>query len=145
MRRANLSRSASSWAGAFLTLLAWALSGHQAARAQCTSHSSPIVSLSVGSGTLDLGERVAPVGANEIPGRPKPCTGEMCSGRPAVPLSPATSEIRRVASWAILAVTTRIAAPDRADRHLDPGGARPIHSPTSIFHPPRHPHFTVTS
>src|SRR4051794_37611400 len=109
MRRANLGRSARSCAGAFLTLLAWALVGAQAARAECTSHYAPIISLSAGSGALDLGEMAAPDEANEVPGRPKPCTGEMCSGRPAVPLSPAPSEIHRVASWAILAVTTRIA------------------------------------
>jgi hypothetical protein len=137
----NPGRSARSWAGAFLTLLAFGFVVPGAASAGCPSHYVPTLSSSNGLGigveALDNAGEMAVADAAGIPGRPRPCTGEMCSGRPAIPLAPAPAEIRFVGSWAILTVVTRIEPPVRAETLLDDEDIRPALGPSSIFHPPR--------
>ncbi|WP_435010896.1 hypothetical protein P12x_002186 [Tundrisphaera lichenicola] len=137
MNSAPPGRSTTTFAGAFLTLLAWIVVAPQAARSECSSHYLPTISLSIGSEAPNLGGLTSSFEVAEIPDRPKPCTGEMCSGRPTVPLSPAPIEVYRVGSWAILVVTTRVTEPDPQEGRFDLVEDRPIDSPAPIFHPPR--------
>ena len=129
------------WSGTLLAFLTWLLIVPEAAVAECRSHDRPTIPLATGQGirleTLDLAGDPAVADVTETPRRPKPCTGAMCSSRPAVPLSPAPSQVLRVGLWAILEIATMIASPDRTDTHPDDGQGRPTRSATPIFHPPR--------
>jgi hypothetical protein len=129
------------WAGTLLAFAAWTFVVPGSASAGCSSHFVPRISSSPESGigleTLDGAGDMAVADATGLPDRPQPCTGEMCSGRPAMPLSPAPPEARRAGSWAILAGIVLIVAPERVDSPLDEGDARPMHASCSIFHPPR--------
>jgi hypothetical protein len=130
-----------SWSGALLTLLGWALVAPQATRAGCSSHYIPTLSLSIGSGIglemLESDAAAKPVGPDQVPGRRKPCFGEMCSGKSAIPLSPSRPEIYRIGSWAILPIVSGTSPSEHADSLHDEGEVRPIQSSCSIFHPPR--------
>ena len=141
MESSNRGRSLRAWSGALLTLLAWAVVAPEAALAGCSSHLLPTIAPSnepgTGLDTLDRAGDLAVADVTEIPGRPKPCTGEMCSGRPGLPLSPAPPEIRVFGSWAIVAVITRIEAPERSDLRLVERTIRPSRCCSLIFHPPR--------
>jgi hypothetical protein len=141
MRSAILGRSTRYCSGALLAFLAWAVVAPGAALAGCPSHDVPTLSFPDGQGVgLDSLDRAAERAVSDvtgIPGRPRPCTGEMCSSRPAMPVSPAPAEARRLGSWAILAVTVLIVAPERVDFSLEDGVVRPEQSSCSIFHPPR--------
>jgi hypothetical protein len=141
MSSAILGRSTRYCSGALLAFLAWAVVVPGSALAGCPSHDVPTITFPDGQGvgleTLDRAAERAVADVTGIPGRPRPCTGEMCSGRPSMPLSPAPSEAPRIGSWAILAVTILIVAPERVESQLDDGSVRPVQSSCSIFHPPR--------
>jgi hypothetical protein len=70
--------------------------------------------------------------------RPKPCSGAMCSGNPAVPWAPIHTIPERVNQWALLECMTPM---------IVRGGVVQAHRETilspallvrSIFHPPRY-------
>jgi hypothetical protein len=129
------------WSVTLLAFVGWFVVVPESALAECSSHYVPSISLSWGLGTgldsLDRAGDLAVADVTDTPRVPKPCTGEMCSSRPAMPVSPAPPEILRVGAWAILERATSIASPDRVDYRPDAGNVRPTHSPSSIFHPPR--------
>ena len=141
MRSAIRGRSMRSWPGALLAFVAWLVVAPESALAGCSSHHVPTISYSTGSGigleTLDRAGDLAVADVTEIPRRPKPCTGEMCSSRPAMPVSPAPPQVLRLGAWAILELTTTIASSERVDSRHDEGDIRPTHGLSSIFHPPR--------
>jgi hypothetical protein len=141
MRSAIRSRSMRFWSGTLLAFVGWFVVVPESALAECSSHYVPSISLSWGLGTgLDTLNRAGDLAVADVTDThraPKPCTGEMCSSRPAMPVSPAPPEILRVGAWAILERTTVIASPDRSGFPHDAGSVRPTHSPSSIFHPPR--------
>ena len=137
------------WSGTLLASLGWFLVGSESALAQCSSHYVPAISLSTGSGFgLDTPARageLAVADASDVPRGPRPCTGEMCSSRPAMPMSPAPPQVLRFGAWAILELATTIVSPGRSDSRHDARGVRPIHSPATIFHPPRRSSIALTS
>lgn len=113
----------------------------EAAVAGCPSHYVPTISLSTGSGLglemLNRSGEPAVAGVAETPRAPKPCTGSMCSGRPAVPVSPAPSPVLRIGLWAILEIATTIGPPERTGSLPGDGKACPTRLAIAIFHPPR--------
>jgi hypothetical protein len=129
------------WSGTLLAFVGWFVVVPESALAECSSHALPSISLSWGLGTsldtLDRAGDLAVADVADLPRLPKPCTGEMCSGRPEMPVSPAPPRIHQVGAWAILERATAIVVPDRARYYPEPGNVRPTHSPSSIFHPPR--------
>jgi hypothetical protein len=141
MRSAIRGLSMGVWPGTLFAFVAWLLVFPGSALAGCPSHFVPAPSFSTGSGialeTIDQAGARAVADLTERPRGPKPCTGEMCSSRPAVPVSPAPPQLLRVQVWAILEVATMTASTEHADSRPDEAEARPILSPTSIFHPPR--------
>jgi hypothetical protein len=128
---------------ALLVLLAWAVVNQGTAHADCRSHDLPTIPLSNRSitGSDGIEHATVPIPAladlAEIPGRSKPCTGPMCSGRPAMPLAPAAPDVQQIASWAILEMATPFLIEEPTESRRDDPGGRPTHSPTLIFHPPR--------
>jgi hypothetical protein len=137
MRSSVPGRSMKLCSGMLLAFLAWVLVAPQSALAGCSSHQAPIISIGFGLETLDHAGDLAVAEVNQIPGRPKPCNGAMCSGKPAMPVSPAAPKILRVVVWAILEITPQIGSTDWAGSRNDEGDVQPIHSSASIFHPPR--------
>jgi hypothetical protein len=129
------------WPGTLLAFVAWLLVAPESALAGCPSHYVPTISFSTGSGigfeALDHAGDLAVANVTDIPRGPKPCTGEMCSSRPAIPVSPAPPQVLRFGAWAILELTTTIVTPERMDSRHDEGDVRPTHGSSSIFHPPR--------
>ena len=141
MRSAIRGRSTRFWSGTLLAFLGWFVVVPESALADCSSHDVPSIPLAWEIGTgLASPDRAGELAADEvtdIPRVPKPCTGEMCSKRPAMPVSPAPPQILRVGSWAILEQSPAITSPDQVDNLLDERNVRPTHSPSLIFHPPR--------
>ena len=129
------------WPRTLFAFVAWFFVAPGSALAGCPSHFVPTLSSSTGFGigleTIDQAGARAVADLTESPRQPKPCTGEMCSSRPAMPVSPAPPQVLRVQAWAILEIATPIASTERADSRPDEAEVRPIRSPTSIFHPPR--------
>jgi hypothetical protein len=141
MRSAVLGRSLKFCFRALLVLLAWAFVDQGVVLAGCGSHNIPTAPLSNGLGvgfdSIDRAGEQAVADLTEIPGQPKPCTGPMCSGRPAMPIAPAPPDFQRIGSWAILPLTISLLAMEQPESRLDDGGVRPTHSSCPIFHPPR--------
>jgi hypothetical protein len=145
MRTATLGRSVTSWTGALLALLVWALITPLPAGAGCSHY--------VRSGAFAAGaaiglEQLATAGAiaadtmpeaPSVPEQPAPCTGATCSRQPApaLPSSSAQPTPHRVGSWALVTVPTRVDKPEPTTAAHLPGNLRPIHSGCSVFHPPR--------
>jgi hypothetical protein len=126
------------WFGTLLAFVGWFVVVPESVLAECSSHYVPSIPLEWGRGTgLGLAGNRAVADGTVTPQAPKPCTGPMCSSRPAMPVSPAPNQILRVGAWAILELATVIASPDRSDFRLDEENVRPTHIPFSIFHPPR--------
>jgi hypothetical protein len=141
MRSSIRGLSMAVWRGTLFAFVAWLLVAPGSALAGCPSHFVPTLSPSTGSGigleTIDQAGARAVADLTGSPRRPKPCTGEMCSSRPAMPVSPAPPQVLRVQVWAILEVATTIASTERLPSRLEEAEVRPIRSPAFIFHPPR--------
>lgn len=134
-------RTMRTWAGTLLASLAYLIVSASEATADCSSHERPTISLA-GVWTIDLGatrgagEETAPR-APEIPPQPRPCTGPMCSSRPAIPPAPAPSRIAWVGSWAIFEGVASLTLSERTGTLPGEDPLFPISGETSIFHPPR--------
>jgi hypothetical protein len=126
-----------------LALLAVSLGAPAAAQAGCAHYvtsRSQVANRAAQLELLSLADALTSVGAEIPTNQPqpsKPCTGAMCSGNPAIPLVPASSEAPRNSQWAVC----EFAAPAqmwglRASLLPDPLG-RPAPVICSIFHPPR--------
>jgi hypothetical protein len=141
MRSAILCRLVRFCVGAPLVLLTWAAVDSGQVLADCRSHDIPAIPLSQGSvigfQSLDRAGERALADLTEIPGRPRPCTGPMCSGRPSIPLAPSIPDIQRITSWAILQATVPFLTTDQSESCLDDEEACLTHTAGSIFHPPR--------
>lgn len=128
-------------AGTLLASSAGLLIAPGAAEAGCPSHERPAVALpdfaGAGLAAADRGGGSSPGDASGQPGRPRPCNGPSCSGRPALPVSPAPPAVPRLGPWAILDPAPAVAAPGQAAPREDEGRISPIRLARSIFHPPR--------
>ncbi len=125
------------WAGTLLAFLGGLVIAPDATLAGCTPHDRPTIGLGFGLESPGLAEGVTPGDATSTPGGPKPCDGELCSSRPAMPVSPAPSPDPRVGLRAILDLSTKITPPGRVEGHPDDGQVCPSLRAASIFHPPR--------
>jgi hypothetical protein len=142
MRRAARGLLAAPWFGAIRSLLTLGTALPSTARAGCSAHY--VTSRSHSNGELAHLEILSLSGAIPTPGDespregPTPCSGALCSGNPAPPLSTMPPVPPPGAGqWAIPAFPVSLAAP--RSRACPPADAdlRPIDSPCTIFHPPR--------
>jgi hypothetical protein len=128
--------------GFLLALLVLGGSLPCAARASClNSHVSSNSKTFAGSAHLEL---LALTGAlkgprEEIPNqRPLPCTGAMCSGNPAPPLSPVPSVPPSSGEqWAVASAAPDVNEPSLLAYQAFEVALRPVEGLCSVFHPPR--------
>ena|GEM_PF-3248020 len=69
--------------------------------------------------------------------RPGSCSGPSCSRRDGLPPTQGSFGAARAAQWAILAIPSSLAAAGASALLGDESGARPVHVPDAVFHPPR--------
>ena len=138
MRTPSPGRLARSWAGALTVLLAWVAIGPSTARGACAHRALPRLSNQAAAALLEpFGPAGSPIEAPRPVGRSRPCTGAMCSGQPASPVSSTAPAPVRVAAWAILVPATPPAAPRSSSLPRDERDVRAIEPARSVFHPPR--------
>ena len=130
------------WFGAIFSLLTLGSVVPSTARAGCLAHYIAFRSPSAESlgqlEQLSLHGALATPEDNAPPERPAPCTGALCSGNPALPVSTVPSVLTSGADqWAIPAFP--VALTDPHSIVLTPADASlfPIDGPSAIFHPPR--------
>lgn len=145
MRSSTDERSSRFLTGVFSALLASCLLAPTSASAACGDHAEArsLPAREVGFVTLlelaDAGLSRKDPGLDLPAGRSKPCTGAMCSGHPAVPLSPMLTLPSPLEHWAWLSPEPKLgdfgsfAAPT-GELELVPSEIQP-----SVFHPPRAP------
>lgn len=142
MRLPSRDLRAAPWFGAILSLLTLGTVLPSAARAGCSAHY--VTSQARPGGELAHLELLSAYGAvptpqDEMPReRPTPCSGALCSGNPAPPLSTLPPAPHPGAGqWAIAAFPIPLS--DLGSLPCPPAGAslRPVDRACSIFHPPR--------
>jgi hypothetical protein len=129
--------------GAILPLLILLCAPAPAARAGCSVHDltsrtqaaaetfalDPLIQ----SGSVLLPNDETP------PSRPTPCSGALCSGNPAVPLSTVPPVMTKGDGDRAISVRPPVPAdPGSVARPAEDGRLVPVDHPSSIFHPPRH-------
>jgi hypothetical protein len=139
MNAAHHMRSCRSRAAALCALLSLAAIAPSRVQAGCARHEGLLSPQSGHSAHLDALDRAGALSTAATPGapRPKPCSGVLCSGKPAVPPAPVLTIGSQPESWAcpideIPAITT-----DSARMPADADLARPVRVGLPIFHPPR--------
>jgi hypothetical protein len=78
-------------------------------------------------------ERSLPLGSQ----RRQPCSGALCSGQPAFPLSPTPLDVPRAVQWAIIAAPVQADVPEPVFSPGDENLLLPSDCSTSVYHPPR--------
>jgi hypothetical protein len=142
MKRSAHDVPASHWVGALLTLLAAGLLLPSSARAGCIN--PHVTSRSHGPhGISDLiplgrsGGMSIPMGDMPLD-RPAPCSGALCSGNPAVPISTIPPVSPRFGDeWAISILAIVSPGPGTFVGKSRGGRLHSVDDPTSVFHPPR--------
>jgi hypothetical protein len=71
--------------------------------------------------------------------RRRPCSGALCSGQPASPLSPTQIDVPRAGQWAITAAPVQADVAELVFFPRDENLLLPIYHSTSVYHPPRLP------
>ncbi|HEX8204001.1 MAG TPA: hypothetical protein VF590_26230 [Isosphaeraceae bacterium] len=139
----TLRRSALARAGVFVALLACGLCRPSEARAACGDHVIVVFAHARGATSFDprlLGGPM-PRAADRSPaipsGRPRPCSGALCSGQPAIPLVPASTIADRIEGWAYEIPCPGPRDPAAVRVTPDEDHLRPSHRGPSVFHPPR--------
>jgi len=130
--------------GAILSLLMLLCAYAPSARAGCSAHYLTVrTQAAAGISTLDpliLSESMLPPDDALPPSPPKPCSGALCSGNPAVPLSAAPSVLAEGdGHWAISPRPQLLADPGSTVRSAEDARLVPLDHPSPIFHPPRLP------
>jgi hypothetical protein len=130
--------------GAILALLMLLCASAPAARAGCSAHyltsRAQAAAETFALDPLILSGPVLPPHDETLPSRPTPCSGALCSGKPAVPLStvpPVMTEGH--GDWAISLRPPVLADPGSIARPAEDARLVPVDHPSSIFHPPRRP------
>jgi hypothetical protein len=127
--------------GAILSLLMLLCAPAPSTRAGCADHYLTLRTQAAAetfaldplilSGSLPRHDELPPL-------RPTPCSGALCSGNPAIPLSPASSVMTVGDSdWAISVRPPVLADPRSIGRSVEDARLVPFNDPPSIFHPPR--------
>lgn len=128
--------------GAILSLLMLLCGPSPAVRAGCSDHyltsrrqaAAEVFALD----RLILSGSVLPPLDETPPARPTPCSGALCSGNPAVPLSTVPTVMTEGdGDWAISLRPPVFADPGSIARSAEDARLVPIDYPSSIFHPPR--------
>jgi hypothetical protein len=130
--------------GAILSLLVLLCGPAPSARAGCSDHDLTLrtqaAAETLALDPLILSGSMLPPHDELPPLRPTPCTGALCSGNPAIPLSPAPSVMTEGdGDWAISLRPPLLADPGSIVRSVEDVRLVPVNHPSSIFHPPRRP------
>jgi hypothetical protein len=72
-----------------------------------------------------------------VPPSPRPCSGALCSGLPAVPAVPAGVIDVQAESWAWNAPVLGLASIGTSFLSTEPSDLQPKHRAITVFHPPR--------
>jgi hypothetical protein len=127
--------------GAILSLLMLLCAPASSARAGCADHYLTMRTQAAAEAfALDplilSGSDLPP---HELPPlRPTPCSGALCSGNPAIPLSTASSGMTEGdGDWAISLSSRLLADPGSIVRSVEDVRLVPVNHPSLIFHPPR--------
>lgn len=136
--------------GAILSLLMLLCAPAPAARAGCSAHyltsRTQAAAKTFSLDPLILSGTALPRSDETPPSRPAPCSGAICSGNPAVPLSTVPSGmIESDRDWAIPLHTPVSADPGPLVRAGEDARLVAVHQPSSIFHPPRRPSLRPTT
>jgi hypothetical protein len=130
--------------GAILSLLMLLSAPAPAARAGCSAHfltsRAQAAAETFAIDPLILNGSALPPHDETPPSRTTPCSGALCSGNPAVPLStvpPVMPEGN--GDWAISLRHPVLADPGSIAGPAEDTRLVPVDHPSSIFHPPRRP------
>jgi hypothetical protein len=129
--------------GAILSLLMLLCGPATSTRAGCAAHDltlrTQVAAETFALDPLILSGSVLP--PHEVPpSRPTPCSGALCSGNPAIPLSTGSSVMTEGdGDWAISLCPSLLADPGSVVRSVEDTRLVPVNHPSSIFHPPRRP------
>lgn len=137
-------RPAPLFARALLAIIGWILFAPSAAHAGCSHYVQTTSDMSVIAHDIDFLSAPRPLEnprstrASEIPTRPEPCSGALCSGRPVPLPAPAPlTDHQRGGSWAILVEAPRVALSEPVPCSRDDGIVQTHDTQSSVFHPPR--------
>ena len=136
--------------GAILSLLMLLCAPAPAARAGCSAHYlTSLTQAATETLALDpliLSGSVLPPQDETPPSRPTPCSGALCSGNPAVPLStvPPVMPVDD-GDWVFSLRPPVLADPESIARPAEDERLVPVDHPCSIYHPPRRPSPRPTS
>ena len=130
--------------GAILSLLMLLCAPAPAARAGCSAYylhaRTQAAAETFALDPLILSGSVLPPHDETPPSRPTPCSGALCSGNPAVPLSTVPPVMTEGdGDWAISLRPPVLADPGSIARPAEDARLVPVDHPSSIFHPPRRP------
>ncbi len=130
--------------GAILLLLMFLCAPAPAARAGCSAlYLTSRTQAAAETSALDpliLSGSVLPSHDETPPSRPTPCSGALCSGNPAAPLSTVPPIMPEGdGDWAISPCPPVLADPGSIARPAGDARLVPVDHPSSIFHPPRRP------
>ena len=130
--------------GAILSLLMLLCAPAPSTRADCAAHNLTLRTQAAAEtfalDPLILSGSVLPTHDDRPPLQPTPCSGALCSGNPAVPLStmpPVMTE--GDGDWAISLRPPVLADPGSIVRSVEDVRLVIVNHPSSIFHPPRRP------
>jgi hypothetical protein len=130
--------------GAILSLLMLLCAPAPSARAGCAAHYLNLRT-HAGAETFALdalisSRSVLPPHDELPPLRATPCSGALCSGNPAIPLSTASSVLTEGDGvWAISLCPPLLADPGSIVPSFEDVRLVSVNHPSSIFHPPRRP------
>jgi hypothetical protein len=143
MRFAPVGRSAIIIARPILTALVLAVVAPGSADASCSHYvqtNSDVPNYELSRALVDNAdfprdttETLAPLGHE----RRRPCSGALCSGRPASPSSPTQIDLPRAGQWAIVAAPVQVDVPEPEFSPHDESVLLSRHRRTSVYHPPR--------
>jgi hypothetical protein len=130
--------------GAILSLLMLLCAPAPAARAGCSAHyltaQTHAAAETFALDPLILSASVLPPHDETPPSRPTPCSGALCSGNPAVPLSTVPPVMTEGdGDWALSLRPPVLADPGSIARPVEDAPLVRVDHPSSIFHPPRRP------
>jgi hypothetical protein len=72
-----------------------------------------------------------------VPPSPRPCTGALCSGKPAAPAVPAAAIDVQPESWAWNVSVPGLASTGASSLSSETSDLHPKHQAIAVFHPPR--------
>jgi hypothetical protein len=144
MESAAAPRNWNIWFSAVFAVVASISIASCPAQAGCSDyvrHGSPLTRGEISLGVHGDAQSTASSVESTAPLRERegPCTGALCSRKPAPASTAPLVDLKRVGNWAILSAQTRIAVPEAAPCPNDEQIFLPQSNGPSIDHPPRLP------